>query len=83
MIYIIFFSLGIKIIIHLAQKAQIAPKSVKNISKSISAKHLDFPNIFSKKWAIKLLEYLSINKYAYNEVSMWFSELIESLNSCT
>lgn len=53
-------------IIHLAHKAQIASLKADKVPITIPTKYLDFINVFSEKFAIKLPEYTKINTHAIN-----------------
>ena len=53
-------------ITYLAQKTQIDLLSIEKLFKNILARYLDFANMFSREFVVKLLEYLSISKYAMN-----------------
>ena len=75
-IHIVYLNFKIKIIIYLAQKAQITLLSIKEISKIILAKYLDFANIISKELDVELFERFSIFKHTINlgkdkQLSRW------------
>lgn len=53
-----------KILLHLAEKAQITLLLAKKVI--VPEKYLDFLNVFSKKLIVELFEYFNINKYAIN-----------------
>lgn len=57
-----------EITINLECKAQIALLKVKEAPVSVSAKYLDFTNIFSEKLAVMLPEFIKINTHANNLV---------------
>lgn len=56
-----FFSLYLKILIHLTQEAQITLLVIKKIT--IPIKYLDFTDVFLEKPAAELFKHFAINKY--------------------
>ena len=62
-LYILSLNLKMKIIIYLAKNTRIFLKNIKNILNSITAKDLDFINMFLKNLTIKLFNCLNIKKY--------------------
>ena len=49
--------------IYLFYKVEITLLSIKKVLKNILAKYLNVVNVFSKKFTLELLDYLSINEY--------------------
>lgn len=66
-IFVIYIAyLESKMLIYLAQKAQIIFLSIEKLPKSVPAKYADYANVFSKKSAAKLPECFDINEYSIN-----------------
>lgn len=65
-VYVVFFSLGSKVAIHLAQKAQIATLDTKKVI--VPPEYLNYANIFLEASGAELLKYTGINNHPINLV---------------